>query len=85
MCVVYHCYVVYLLLRSQPDSKEGIRCETQPTEINSKILGWTWKQDACLEREARRRLSLRLDRGHEGRIREVLQEDGCLKGLSSEN
>ncbi len=65
------------LVRSHPDSKEGIWCETQPTEINSKILDWTWQQDACSEREARRRLSLSLERGHHGCIHEVLQEDGC--------
>ncbi len=35
------------------------------------------KQEIHSERETRRRLSLSLDRGHEGRIREVLQEDGC--------
>ncbi len=27
-----------LLVRSHPDSKEGVRCETRPIEINSKIL-----------------------------------------------
>jgi hypothetical protein len=30
------------------------------------------KQEANLERETSRRLSLSLDRGHEGRIREML-------------
>jgi hypothetical protein len=35
------------------------------------------KQEIHSEREAKRRLSLSLDRGHEGRIHEVLQEDGC--------
>ncbi len=34
------------------------------------------KQEIHSERETRRRLSLSLDRGHEGRIREVPQEDG---------
>jgi hypothetical protein len=64
------------LVRSHPDSKEGVRCETPPTEINSKILGRVWQQDACSERGTRRRLSLSLQRGHERHIREVLQEDG---------
>ncbi len=35
------------------------------------------KQEIHSERETRMRLSLSLDRGHEGRIHEVLQEDGC--------
>ncbi len=81
MCAHMSCGVIMLftctLVRSHPDSREGVRCEIQPTEINSKVLGWTWQQDACSEREARKRLSLGLERGHEGRIREVLQEDGC--------
>jgi hypothetical protein len=75
------CSVVTLLtctlVRSHPDSKEGDRCETRSIEINSKILDWAWQQDACSEREARRKLNLSLERGHEGCIREVLQEDGC--------
>jgi hypothetical protein len=66
------------LVRSHPeDSKEGVRCETRPTEISSKIPGWGWQQDACSAREAKGRLSLSLEGGHEGRICEVLQEDGC--------
>ncbi len=36
-----------------------------------------WQQDACLVRQIRRRLSLSLQQVHEGRIHEVLQEDGC--------
>jgi hypothetical protein len=39
-------------------------------------MGWG-KQEIHLERETSRRLSLSLDRGHERRIREVLQENGC--------
>jgi hypothetical protein len=39
-------------------------------------MGWV-KQAIHLERETSRRLSLSLDRGHEGHIREVLLEDGC--------
>jgi hypothetical protein len=81
ICSRVSCNVVMLftctLVRSHPDSKEGVRCETRSIEINSKILGWTWQQDACSEREARRRVSLSLEQGHEGGIREVLQEDGC--------
>ncbi len=81
MCLCVFCSIVMLftctLVRSHPDSMEGIRGETRSIEINSKILDWTWQQDACLEREARRKLSLSLEWGHEGHIREVLQEDGC--------
>jgi hypothetical protein len=87
MCLCVSCSIVMLftctLVRSHPDSKEGVRCETRSIEIISKILDWTWQQDACSEREARRKLSLSLERGHEGRIRKVLQEDGCLSMYKS--
>jgi hypothetical protein len=63
--------------KSHPDSREGVRCETRPIEINRKILGRAWQQDARSVRETRRRLSLSLQWGHEGHICEVLQEDGC--------
>jgi hypothetical protein len=65
------------LVRSCPDSNEGVRCETRSVGTNSKILEETWQQEIHSERETRRRLSLSLDRGHEGRIHKVLQEDGC--------
>jgi hypothetical protein len=67
------------LVRSHPDSTEGVRCETRPSEINSKILGRAWQQDVCSERQrpGGGSVSLSLQRGHEGNIREVLQEDGC--------
>ncbi len=81
MCPCVSCNIVMLftctLVRSHPDNKEGVRCETRFVEMNSKILGWTGQQDACSEKEARRRLNLSLERGHEGRICEVLQEDDC--------
>jgi hypothetical protein len=83
MCV-HVCHVALLPMlftctsvRSHPDSKEGVRCEIRSVEINSKIMGEAWQQEIHSDRETRRRLSLSLDRGHEGRIREVLQEDGC--------
>jgi hypothetical protein len=47
------------------------------------MLGRAWQQDACLEGKARKGLSSSLKRGHEGRIREVLQEDGCSSMYSN--
>jgi hypothetical protein len=51
----------------------------KPDRLGQKARYWMGqsKQEIHLERETRRRLGLRLDRGHEGRICEVLQEDGC--------
>jgi hypothetical protein len=64
-------------VKSHPDSTEGVRRDIRSVEINSKILGEAWQQEIQSERETRRRLSISLDQGHEGCIREVLQEDGC--------
>ncbi len=81
MYICVSCSVVMLFtctsVRSHPDSKERVRCKIQSVGVNSKRLGDTWQQEIHSERETRRRLSLSLDRGHEGRIREVLQEDDC--------
>ncbi len=70
------------LVRSRLERNEGVGCETQSVGTNSKILDEPW-QTRNLERETRRRLSLSLDRGHEGRIREVPQEDGCSRMYES--
>jgi hypothetical protein len=87
MCAHVSCSVVMLftctLVRSYPDSKRSVRCETRPLEISGKILGWAWQQDVCSAKEAKGRLSLSLKRGHVGRIREVLQEDGCSSVYSN--
>jgi hypothetical protein len=48
-----------------------------PFGTNSKIPSEAWQHEMHVKRKARRRLSLSLDRGHEGHICEVLQEDGC--------
>ncbi len=60
-----------------PDSNEGVKCETRSIGINSEILNEAWQHEIHMEWKATRRLSLSLDRGNKGRIREVLQEDGC--------
>jgi hypothetical protein len=81
MCACVSCSVVMLFtctsVGSHPDRKEGVRCEIRSVEINSKILGAAWQQEICSERETNRRLSLSLDRDHEGHIRDMPQEDGC--------
>jgi hypothetical protein len=55
----------------------GLSVKFDPLEQTARYWTGHGKQEAHLERETSRRLSLSLDRGHEGRIREMLQEDGC--------
>jgi hypothetical protein len=56
---------------------KGLSVKPDPSGTNSKIPNEAWQYEIHVEWKAIRRLSLSLDRGHEGRIREVLQEDGC--------
>ncbi len=70
------------LVRSRPDSNEGVRCETRSVGTRSKILVGRSKQETHLERETRRRLSLSLDPGNEGRIREVFKKMAVQVGTS---
>jgi hypothetical protein len=70
------------LVRSHPDSRRRWG-ETWTSAINSKILCWAWKQDACLWSEARVGLSQNPERGHQGRICEVLWEDRCSSMYNS--
>ncbi len=67
----------YIFVRSRPDSNEGVKCEIDPLEQTARYWMGQDKQEPHLERETSRRLSLSLDQGHEGHIREVLREDGC--------
>jgi hypothetical protein len=55
---------------------KGLGVKPDPLEQTARYWMSHGKQEIHSERETRRRLSLSLDRGHEGRIREVLQEDG---------
>jgi hypothetical protein len=57
-------------------AREGLSLKHEPLEANSKILGGPRQKRRMLIEESGKSLSLTLDRGHEGRIREVLQEDG---------
>jgi hypothetical protein len=50
-----------------------ISVKPNPFGTNNKILSEAWRHGMHVEWKARRRLSLDLDRGHEGCIREVLQ------------
>ncbi len=56
---------------------KGLSVKSNLSEQTARYWMGQVKQEAHLERETSRRLSLSLDQGHEGRIREVLQEDGC--------
>jgi hypothetical protein len=53
--------------------------DVKPNPLGQTARYWMshGKQEIHSERETRRRLSPNLDRGNEGRIPEVLQEDGC--------
>ncbi len=83
---IHVCHVscsIVVMFTSATQIAEGARCETWTVATNSKILGWAWPQDACSQGEARIRLSLSPDRGHEERIREVLHEDRCSSMYSN--
>jgi hypothetical protein len=69
-CLLVHRCKAVLLVR------KGER-ETWVIGVNSKILGGPRQTRRMLTRQRSRSLSSTLDWGHEGRIHEVLQEDGC--------
>jgi hypothetical protein len=64
------------LARSHQIAMKGISVKLDPFGKNSKIPSEAWQHEMHVEWKARRRLSLSLDRGHEGHIREALQKDG---------
>ncbi len=55
---------------------KGLSVKLDPLEQTAKYWVGQSKQGIYLGKETNRRLSLSLDWGHEGGIREVLQEDG---------
>jgi hypothetical protein len=64
------------LVLSHPVSKEEVEWEHEPLEQTARYWVGQSKQEIYLGKGTSKKLSLILDRGHEGRIREVLQEDG---------
>jgi hypothetical protein len=56
---------------------KGLSVEPDPLEQTARYWVGQGKQGIYLRRRTKRRLSLSLDQGHEGRIHEVLQGDGC--------
>ncbi len=64
------------LVLSCPVGKEGFEHETWAVGVNSKILGGPKQIRRMLMEESSKDLSLTLDWSHEGRLREVLQENG---------
>ncbi len=58
---------------------KGLSVKSDPLEQTARHWMGPGKQEVHLERETSGRLSLSLDPGHEGCIREVLQEDGCSR------
>jgi hypothetical protein len=68
VCPCLSCRVVMLftctLVRSRLDSNEGLGVKPDPLRQTARYWIGHSKQEIHLEREARRRLSLNLDRGH---------------------
>jgi hypothetical protein len=60
-------------------AREGLSVKHEPLEANSKILGGPRQIKRMLMEESSKSINLTLDGGHGGRIREVLQEDGCSR------
>jgi hypothetical protein len=56
---------------------KGLGVKPDPLRQTARYWMGHSKQEIRSERETRRRLSLSLDPGREGRIRVELQEDGC--------
>ncbi len=65
------------LVRSHTDSNEGGKREIQSIWDKQQGMSEAWRHEMHVEWKARRRLSLSLDRGNEGHICEVFQEDSC--------
>ncbi len=75
--MVWHCHVVYLYISVKPPiSKEGVELKHESLEQTARYWVGQSKQEIYSGMRTSKRLSLTLDRGHEGRIREVLKEDG---------
>ncbi len=68
LCYLHTC----MLVRSRRTAMKGLSVKPDTLEQTARYWMGQGKQEANLERETSRRLSLSLDRGHEGRIREML-------------
>jgi hypothetical protein len=55
----------------------------EPLQQKARYRVGAWQQDACLWGEARVELSLSPERGREGQIREVPEEDHCSSMYSN--
>jgi hypothetical protein len=60
-----------------------ISVKPDPLEQTARYWLGQGKQGIYLRRRTNRRLTLSLDRGHEGLIHEVLQEDSCSSMYST--
>jgi hypothetical protein len=56
---------------------KGLSVKSDPLEQTARYWMGQDKQEAHLEWDTSRRVSLSLDQGHEEHIRQKLQEDGC--------
>ncbi len=65
------------LVLSRQSVRKGLSVKHEPLEQTARYWMDQSKQETYLGKTTSKRLSLTLDRGNEGRIREVLQEDDC--------
>ncbi len=83
ICVsVYVSYSAAMLftctqVRSRQLAMKGLIVKLDPLEQTARYRVGQGKQKIYLGERTNRRLSLSLDRGHEGRIHKVLYENGC--------
>ncbi len=65
------------LVRSHPNGNEGVKCEIRSVGTNSKILDGPGQTRNAFGNGTPQEAQSKPDRGHEGRICELLLEDGC--------
>ncbi len=64
------------LVLSRQSARQGLSAKYEPLEQTARYWVGLSKQEYTWGKRTSKRHSLTLDRGHEGRIREVLQENG---------
>ncbi len=62
---------------SRQSASKGLSAKCEPLEQTARYWVGQSKQEYTWGKRTSKRYSLTLDQDHEGRIREVLQEDGC--------
>jgi hypothetical protein len=78
MCIWCSAVVLFTctLVLSRQSARKGLSAKYEPLEQTARYWVGQSKQEYTWGKRTNKRHSLTLDRGHEGRINEVLQEDG---------